>query len=170
MIDEILENRIKRLERLNSIVLQFDPSVRAEAFKSLLPYVVDDKVPGTGQSEASRPERQEGVAGDGGRETFFAAHAAGKPADNVLLICAYLYGEYGNISVTHTEITEIAGEVGITVPTRVDKTLAQARRDAKALFRAEGGGSFKPTVHGELFFQQQYGLKKGRKAKATDGQ
>ena len=59
----------------------------------------------------------------------------------------------------------MAGEVGVTIPERLDKTFLTAKRDGKGLFLRVGKGALKPTVHGEAFFKKTYQVSKGTQQK-----
>jgi len=110
-------------------------------------------------------EQSETGGGDDDREKFFSSFDQKKPADNGLLLAAYLYRRYGTAPFTAVEVNDLAKDVGITIPERVDMTLVNAQRKGKALFRRIGKAEFKPTVHGEAYFKETYKVKKGKAVK-----
>jgi len=112
-------------------------------------------------------ERKEEPPSEGeiDRETFFTKFECKKPSDNVFLIAAYDYSQFGTAGISSNEVRKLADEVGITVPRRPDATLAQAKRNGKSLFDRTGSGRYKPTVYGEKFFRETYEVSKGTKKK-----
>ena len=164
MNKEILEERSKRLLDVNKIIKDLDPSIRLAAFTLLEDYVTADK---------SHPGREDLKKGDTpsvkDREAFLSKFNTDKPADNTLLLAAYLYGQYGLASLSVDEIKSLATEVGLIVPDRVDMTLRNAQREGKNLFLSTGRGVFKPTVHGALFFKSTYNVSEGTSSKTAGG-
>ena len=119
----------------------------------------------TGDKAGGKEERS--PAADG-REAFFAGLKNGKPSDNALATAAYHYSQYGSAEFAVDEIRELANDVGVTVPERLDMTYLQAKRKGNRLFRRGGRGAFRPTVHGEAFFKETYKIKKGTSRKSID--
>ena len=101
------------------------------------------------------------------REAFFAGLKNDKPSDNALAVAAYHYAQYGSSEFTVDEMQELADDVGVTVPERLDKTYLAARRKGNSLFRRGGRGAFRPTVHGEAHFKRTYKVSKGTSRKPT---
>jgi hypothetical protein len=66
------------------------------------------------------------------------------------------------------EMRELADDVGVTVPERLDMTYLQAKRKGNRLSRRGGRGAFRPTVHGEAFFKEAYKVTKGTSRKSVD--
>ena len=96
---------------------------------------------------------------------FFTRFDHERPSDNALLVAAYIYAKHGTAAFSVEDARRIAeSEAGLTVPTRLDMTFGNAARGGKALFSRAGKGQFKVTVHGEKFFRETYGVKKGRSA------
>jgi len=104
----------------------------------------------------------------GSREAFFAELKNGKPSDNALATAAYHYSQYGSTEFSVEEMRELADDVGVTVPERLDMTYVQAKRNGHRLFRRGGRGAFRPTVHGEAFFKEAYKVSKGTNRKPID--
>jgi hypothetical protein len=96
-----------------------------------------------------------------GREAFFESLQNKKPSDNALAAAAFHFSQYGSSDFTIDEMRELADDVGITVPERLDMTYLAAKRNGNALFRRSGKGAFRPTVHGERFFRHTYNARKG---------
>ena len=167
MEKKTFDERAKRLKEVDSVIKSLDPAIRADAFKILQAYVT-----GKGVKEQSGANGDSGGAAPDGtdRESFFTRFDHDKPADNVLLIAAFHYSEFGTAPVTIEEVRDIADDVGITVPSRVDMTLLQAKRNGKSLFARSGRSRFKPTVHGEKFFKETYTVSKGTKQKPAEGE
>lgn len=161
MDDKIFGERVSRLEEVGKIVNKLPSEIRLEAFGLLKGYVtksiVTDAVP-----EDVGSDGDSGGAGDGG---LFSKHIHEKPHENVSLIVAHLFQQYGSEPFTVAEIETVAADAGITVPARIDMTLRQAKENGNKLFQTAGRGKFKPTVHGELFLKSAYKVRKGTKTR-----
>lgn len=155
---------------VNGLIAKLDPAIRGEVFGILKPYLSEsehdhghppkkDKGKKTTEQESS----PEDVAG------LIAAHPDGSPADNVVLITAHLYREYGTAPFTAAEIKQLGDSFGLTVPNRIDNTLKTSKRGGKKLFQ-QVGKEFKATVHGESVFKSEYHVTKGRKPRPVEEQ
>lgn len=153
---------VKKLEEINAVIGKLDPAIRSEAFSLLKPYLGTGHALHGSSSSKGTAAHAEGVDD---AEAFFTKHPEGKPADNAVLVAAYLYSQYGSQPFTVTEVREVAQEVGITIPAHPAMTFKQNQRKGKALFQHVGGDRFKPTVHGEAYFKTTLALKKGTKAR-----
>lgn len=164
MDKKTFEERVQKLREIDTVVKSLDPAIREASFRLLEPYV-------TGRTTIKPPpaqgERKEEPPSEGeiDRETFFTKFECKKPSDNVFLIAAYDYSQFGTAGISSNEVRKLADEVGITVPRRPDATLAQAKRNGKSLFDRTGSGRYKPTVYGEKFFRETYEVSKGTKKK-----
>jgi hypothetical protein len=163
-----LTETLKGLEEQVSVIK--DAGLRRIAFEKLLEAALP-----SGKARASEQDEKPGTIGAspkhseaGDIEGFFSRLNHDKPADNALAIAAYHYSQYGSAAFTTDEIREIADDVGVTVPERLDMTYVQAKREGKAFFRRAGRGAFRPTVHGESYFKKTYQVTKGTKRKATE--
>jgi hypothetical protein len=161
MEKDAFKDRVKRLDEVNAVIKKLDPSIREAAFSLLAEYV--SSRPMGGASVASRGTEEAG-AGD----ELFASHPDAKPAENVNLIAAHFYGQYGSGAFSLEDIRSKASAVGLTIPTSLGMTLKSARRGGKALFEHSGRNEFKPTVHGELYFKNNYHMKKGTKPRPAE--
>jgi hypothetical protein len=157
----------KRAQEVDKLVRKLDPAVRAEAFSLFRDYILEgdgasppDQSPGTTSPVKTRAS--------GSAKSFFQKHESDKPAENVMALAAYLYGEYGTAPFAFTEIRDIGNEIGATIPDRVDMTLVQLKRDGKVLFKRAGVGKFRPTVQGEAALKKAYDVKKGTKQRPPE--
>jgi hypothetical protein len=158
---------VKRAKEVNGIIEKLDPSIRAEVFAMVKSYITGPTNGETRKKPDGTPQHLIDVAD---AEAFFTKHADGKPADNVLLIAAYLYGQYGSEPFGLEEIRNVADGSGVTIPARPDMTIRAARRSGKKLFQRVGANQYKPTVHGESHFKTTYSVKKGSKSKPSADQ
>ena len=101
-------------------------------------------------------------------ETFFSRDEALKPSDHAQLCAAYHYSAYGSVSFSLEELRAIAGDAGVILPDRLDKTLVMATKNGRKLFQSAGKGAFKPTAAAGLVFKERWGVKPGRRMK-TEG-
>jgi len=165
MDNEQFNERVKKLEELNKVITQLDPTIREQAFLLLKSYVtgsqVNEETPGNGKDGAEEAAQSSIDTEDAA--AFFSKHPDGKPSDNGLVCAAYLYGQYGASPFSVDELRAVGDSAGLTLPERLDMTLRAARRENKALFQKVGREQFKPTVHGEQFLKSTYSVKKGSK-------
>lgn len=178
MNDSELDEIVKRLKKVDKIIAELDPAIRAPAFATLQPWVVsrleeESGSVGTQKRRAARrataksrsmAEDKPIPVGDNSgldRDAFFLKFNHDKPSDNALLVVAWHYNQYGLAPFSGDEIRKLGDDVGITLPERVDMTIANARHDGKTCFTRAGKNLFRPTVHGEARLKRTYGVKKG---------
>jgi len=159
--EKIFNERVSRLEEVGKVINKLPGEIRLEAFGLLKGYVAKG---GTAESvrEDAGGEVDVEVEADG---SLFSKHIHEKPHENVNLIVAHLFQQYGSEPFAVSEIAALAADVGVTVPARIDMTLRAAKENGNKLFQSAGRGKFKPTVHGELFLKNTYKIKKGTKTR-----
>ncbi|MGH3006029.1 MAG: hypothetical protein ACRDOS_09055 [Gaiellaceae bacterium] len=161
MDEQTYEEVLDRLRKVNAVIQEIDPSIRGEAFAILRPYV---------EGKPSSAIGGDGGAGNGGQivdtssaEAFVRSQTIDTPGQVVVAIAAWWFNQYGSAPIKREDLERIAGEIGLTVSGRPDNTLRALTADGRPVFRLAGRGAFVPTVpHGELFFQTEYGVTKGR--------
>ena len=156
-----------RLERAGKVLERLPAEVRGKAFEYMHEYVA---VSNSGSATGGDCDVPDGSEIDVSRNAFFASFDHVKPADNVKLIAADFYREYGAEAFTAEEVRQAADDVGITVPQRADMTLVQAKSNNKKLFTRAGKGYFKPTVHGEAYLKETYGVRRGTRKRQLESQ
>jgi hypothetical protein len=161
MNETTLKERTKKLLEINEIVKKLDETIRPAAFLLLQDYVSGSAAPDKEKPHHPVPHIDAGE----GREGFFSKFNHAKPSDNVLLVSAYHYSQYGSSPFSVEEIKALADQVGVTIPNKPYMTLTAAQRKGKGLFRSVGKGVFCPTVHGETFFKNTYKVSKGTQQK-----
>jgi hypothetical protein len=160
MSDQQVADAKKKLLEINKTITALDPAIRSAAFEILKPYYFDNEfipkvpIPPKGKEGAKKTIK----AGDAA--AFFESHDHTKPKDNVYLISAWLYSQYGCIPITTELCRRVADDTGITLPSRPDATMRMATNNGKSLFKKQGKG-FSPTVHGELYLKDTYTVAKG---------
>ena len=154
MDEATYKKRVERLKEVDKVVKALDPTIREASFKLLQSYITEEK-----------PNNGSGVDGGTSGEDIFTKFDHDKPADNILLIAAHHFSQYGNAIFSLNDIREISADVGLTIPGRLDMTLNTASRKGKKLFASAGRGKYKPTVHGEKYFKETYDVSKGTKQK-----
>lgn len=153
------QERVKKLKEINKVIESLDPTIKEAGFELLKSYA-------TGKEAGPSKGGEDELPKD--KEAFFTKFDHDKPADNALLISAYLYSQYGTSPASLKEIKKIADDVGITVPDRIDMTLRQAQKDGKSMFNYGGKDNIRPTVHGEKYFKDTYKVGKGKKKRAKE--
>lgn len=144
----------QEMKAANEFVSKLIPEVREEAFRILLSLFRD-----THELPAKRADATEAIAGDN-TLAFFENLEIQRPSGAALAIAAYYYSKYGTSPLTVGKAREIANRVGLTVPDKIDMTYRAAQRSGKKLFTG-GKAGFLPTVHGEIFFRETFGVLKG---------
>ena len=138
---------VARLKEVSEIIESIPSEIREESFKLFKPYIMGSAVkatPGkTEQDDVDPPD-------DGSDEEFFSKQDHDKPADNVKLLAAYYYKEFGSEPFTIDEVKEKADSVGLTLPARPDMTLTQAKDKGKKLFQMADSGSGLAMPHSIL--------------------
>lgn len=164
MDDERIKDAKRKLTDINKTIAALDPSIRAAAFEVLAPIYFDD-YEASGDSEDPKtktPRPRRGRSAPGDRAKFFNEHDHDKPKDNVHLIAAWFYSQYGVSPLTQNDIRECASDAGLTIPDRTDNTMRAAKKDGKNLYRQKSSG-WQLTVKGEAYVKETYGVKKGNK-------
>lgn len=158
----------KRMKEVEELVLDLDSSVRGAGFAMFEQYVLTGSLTASfraleksGAEDPSTPDELD-------LEAFFSSREAKRPSDAAILIAAYHYQRYGTESFSLAEVKEIAGQVGLTIPDRLDMTFKGTLRKGKPVFRQTGRGRYSPTVIGEAVLKEEYGVKKGRTKKPAE--
>lgn len=160
MNEDAYNKRVERIQSINDVIKDLEPEIRESAFDLLKDFATE---PGSQSQAMQNTSKSSSSAPD--RERFFTSHTQDKPFKNVYLIAAWHYSLYGTEPITRPEIEQLAGDIGLTIPNRPDKTLRTASKDKKSLFQTAGTGGYKPTVHGESFLKEEYGVTKGTREK-----
>ncbi len=164
-MDKKKEEAKAALVEINELLVQLDPTIRGAAFEILRPlYFSNEQAAAkrTAQAkESDAPGDDESAPSD--LAAFIASREHNKPADNVMLLAAWLYSTYGVYPITAKEIKELGDSCGLILPVRPDNTMRQAKNKGKSLFNQQGKG-WQPTVSGEIYFKEEYKVKKGTKA------
>jgi hypothetical protein len=151
-----LNDRAERLFEINDVIKQLTPEIRAPAFELLKAYVASPSTTEMPATKGATTGLEDQDSGE--REAFFSRFDTDKPADNALLIAAYYYSQHGTDPFNADALKNLAREIGLIVPERIDMTIRNARRDGRTLFQSIGRGGFRPTVHGEVFFKTTYNV------------
>jgi len=166
MKDKKIDEAKEKLLEINALVKQLDESMRASALEVLIPifFSTTEKL---AKETIVSPQNEKSSAGTATVDTgdlgeFIALFDTKTPADNVMLLVAWLYSHYGLYVISTKEITELGDSCGLIIPSRPDNTMRQAKKDGKTLFQQQGKG-WRLTVSGEMCLKNQYTVKKGNK-------
>lgn len=160
MAKEKIADVKKKLFEINKIISRLEPAIHSAAFEILAPHYFEEEAEGRGRQKGKQVKIKKPPTDT--PEKFFSSFEHEKPSDNVILIAAWLYSQYGVIPITNNEIKEQADNAGLTVPDRSDTTMRNSKKDSKNLFRKRGKG-YQLTVHGEKYVKKTYSIKKGKK-------
>lgn len=167
MDDSQIQDAKKKLTAINKIITSLDPAIRAAAFEVLEPLFFDE-APATRKTDGGKnPKRAPRTASTDDAGKFFNSFEHDKPSENVHLIVAWFYSQYGVFPVGTKELREMAGSVGLTVPARPDATMRVAKVKGKKLYQKKATG-YQPTVHGESHLKETYSVKKGTKPRPVE--
>lgn len=162
---KIEETKANLLE-INEVIKQLDESLREAALRVLLPMYFPDiskqnnpTVIGTNDKKEAEESTVPDTEDLG---NFIASFEQSKPAENVMVLVAWLYSHYGAYPISAKEIQELGDSCGLVIPSRPDNTMRQAKCDGKGLFQQQGKG-WRLTVSGELYMKNQFKVKKGNK-------
>ncbi len=163
-------DRVARLNEVSKIIENLPVEIRALSFTLLKEYIIGDAAESPITSEFSigrKPTNSANYDIHASRDEFLASHNHEKPSDNVYLLIAALYRDYGIEPFSVKELQSLATNTGVTIPGRVDMTLKQATANGKNLFTSTSRGYYKPTVYGEAFLKDAYKISKGTKNKVA---
>ncbi len=167
MDDQQIKDAKKKLGDINKTISALDPSIRAAAFEILAPlYFEEYEPPEVPSGPKKTPKRQRSAASPSDRETFFAQHDHDKAKDNLHLIAAWFYSQYGVTPITRKDVRDCGGDIGLTIPDRPDNTMRFAKKDGKNLYRQKSSG-WQLTVNGEAYVKSTYGVRKGNKTRPS---
>jgi hypothetical protein len=163
MPDSIAETKKKLLE-INKVIAELDPAIRAAAYDRLAPLYFEGAQPPAADGKMPAATRHVSQPRDESddKADFIAKFDHEKPSDNVLLITAWLFKEYGDVLFSTGEISKLAQDFGLTIPDSPYMTLVQAQKKGKTLF-ARSGKNWKFTVHAERYLKETYQVRKGTK-------
>src|SRR3989339_712655 len=104
-----IEEAKKSFEELNEFIKSLDPLLKEKAIEILLPqYLSKNNV------ETQIVSKEISSADNGmtklNLEEFLLQYNHDKPSDNVLLITAWLYSQFGTYPMTTNEISELANK------------------------------------------------------------
>ena len=173
MPDDALNEAKKKLLDINKTITKLDPAIRSAAFDIIAPLIFDGVEPASPKTATAKQKsnpttgKRKVVTPSGNREAFYSAQDHDKPKDNVFLIAAWLYSQFGKFAITRKDIDEEAAEAGLTVPDRADNTMRQAKHKGKSLFRKKNKG-WELTVSGEARVKEQYGVTKGNQPRVIE--
>lgn len=168
MSDEQVKEVKKKLLEINQIISELDPAIRVQAFEILASHYFEEKLPKKTirEKRAEKTEKVEKISTEG-EATFFNAFSHKKPSDNVHLIVAWYFSQFGNFPLTTELLRQKADDVGLTIPERPDSTMRSATKKGKNLYRKQGKG-YQPTVHGEANLKKIYKVSKGTKTFSSE--
>lgn len=160
-----------KLLEMNKLIAKLDPAIRGAAFEIMIPYYFEDE-PVARKTKEDKTKEGEGKPSKDDVDVsnlgaFLENFEHAKPADNVMLLVAWLYSQYGAYPIQAKEIKELSDASGLVIPHRPDNTMRQAKDKGKGLFSQQGKG-WKLTVSGELFVKNTYTVKKGNKSIPKD--
>lgn len=160
MASDKIKGTTEKLLEINQIISKLDPAIRGSAFDILMPLVFEEDIDNSKPSSTGSKTHRTTNTAD--KETFLGSFEHDRPKDNVLLIAAWLYSQYGVFPITKALLTEESSNAGLTIPDRPDNTMRTAKQKGKNLFRQKNSG-WQITVAGEAYLKATYSVKKGNK-------
>ncbi len=167
MSEERLLKAQKKLLAINKSITRLDPAIRLAAFEILAPYYFGEE-PGPPKKKADKAGKS-AKPDVSSREKFFGSFDHKKPGDNVHLVAAWLYSQHGVFPITSKDISDVAGDIGLTIPMRPDNTMRSAKHNGNNLYKKKKKAKgWQLTVKGEAYMRETYDVKKGTKTRPTD--
>ncbi len=171
MKDTKIDEAKTKLLEINELIKQLDESMRETAIQLLVPLYFhgadEPRKPAVDPSGDNKSLAKGVPPSTDDLGDFIASFEQGKPADNVLLLVAWLYSHYGAYPISAKEVQELGDSSGLVIPNRPDNTMRQAKSDGKSLFLQQGKG-WRLTVSGELYLKNKFNVKKGNKPLPKD--
>lgn len=163
MSDEQIKEVKKKLLEINQIISELDPAIRVQAFEILAPHYFEERLPKKTivEKKVEKIEKVEKISTED-EATFFSDFSHKRPFENVHLIVAWYFSQFGNFPITTKLLRQKANDVGLTIPERPDATMRNARKKGKNLYHKQGNG-YAPTVYGEADLKEIYKVSKGTK-------
>ena len=163
MSDDQVKELKKKLLEINQIVSELDPAIRVQAFEILAPHYFEERLPKKTivEKRAEKTEKVEKIPTED-QATFFSDFSHKKPFENVHLIVAWYFSQFGLFPITTELLRQKAQDVGLTIPERPDTTMRYAKKKGKNLYRQQENG-YLPTVYGEANLKEIYKVSKGTK-------
>lgn len=163
MSDDQVKELKKKLLEINQIVSELDPAIRVQAFEILAPHYFEERLPKKTivEKRAEKTEKVEKIPTED-QATFFSDFSHKKPFENVHLIVAWYFSQFGLFPITTELLRQKAQDVGLTIPERPDTTMRYAKKKGKNLYRKQENG-YLPTVYGEANLKEIYKVSKGTK-------
>jgi len=163
MSDDQVKELKKKLLEINQIVSELDPAIRVQAFEILAPHYFEERLPKKTivEKRAEKTEKVEKIPTED-QATFFSDFSHKKPFENVHLIVAWYFSQFGLFPITTELLRQKAKDVGLTIPERPDTTMRNAKKKGKNLYRKQENG-YLPTVYGEANLKEIYKVSKGTK-------
>ena len=160
MASDKIKDVTEKLLEINQIITKLDPAIRSSAFDILAPLIFEEDTEAGQETGAGQKKRKTINVAD--KEKFLSSFEHDRPKDNVFLIAAWLYSQYGVFPIPKALMAEEASNAGLTVPERTDNTMRTAKQKGKNLFRQKNSG-WQLTVAGEAYLKATYSVKKGNK-------
>lgn len=168
MDEKTFKQLSEKLVQTGKLLEKLPSEVRLAAFELLKGYVTEMSTEDVGTQANMEEDKIKLKRQWKNKEDFFGVFTHDKPADNVKLIAAYLYNEYGCDPFSVEEVKALSDDVGLTIPERIDKTLLVAKDKGKKLFTKTGKGKFKPSINGETYLKKTYNVTKGKKERPEE--
>jgi len=170
-----LETAKDLIVEINATITELDDAIKEKAFDVLTAAAFGGKharpkghsAGGAGGSTPTGEGAEASIDTDDLAE-FVSKHDTNKPADNVKVLFAYLFSQYGKVPFTLDEIRKLADEAGLTIPDRLDMTLKGGKAEGRSIYQAKGGGKYQLTAHGETFMKSTYSVSKGKKPRPSE--
>ena len=124
------EEAVRNIFKINEIVRQLDESIRPQAFQILASVSAGRYIPPIPEELPTKL----GLTGFAGR------YGRGTPAQNVVVLAAWMFLHEGEAPITARRIHLLANSCGLPVPRRPDCTMRYASHGGSPIFERGDGG------------------------------
>ncbi len=163
MDTEKINAAIEKLKEINKVVIELDPAIRLSAFQVLEPLYFENAIRGKGPgAEGSHNNPTADFA------SFCQKFESDKQSENVHMIAAWLYSQYGVFPMTNEHLHAEADAAGVLISERADNIMRDAKdKDGRLMYVKKGEG-WQLTARGKAYMLDTYNVRKGTKRRPMD--
>lgn len=162
MDEHAFDQIVERLKKANAVIEKLDPAIRADAFELLRGYVAGGKVPPPEDDTSDDTDVDDVPGPDADEDELISKFESEKDHENALLALAIVLKRYGKGPFKLKVVRDVADELNLTIPERVDVTFNGLKRDDAEVFRKQAGGTWKIMPGGEKWLKKTYGVSRGK--------
>ena len=142
----------EELFEISKILSDLVPEIRLQVFKKRAPQYFEEKT-----------EKVEEISTEGDESEFFNKHRSEKRADNVHLIFAQDYSQFGNRLLKLKHFKEKGKKWRLKMPNDIGDTLSYSTTNNNKTYCFKKGKGYQLTIRGEDFVEKKFNVIRGNK-------